>query len=321
MPDREVRKLDGSAATRVRSAIPLGPSAALIVGFGLVAAGVCLALVGAGVIPVEAEQEAPGWVLESVGGAFALIGLLVGLTGVAGFARQARYKREIAKRPSDYWLADYPWDPLGTKDDCILQMRRSLFWLVFMVLFLSPFNYFAFLYEESPPCFVMGIVGLFDLVVVSMLWHLIYLTLRWLKYGRSWLKFERFPFFRGEGFDATFGATRGIGRFEKLTFALRCVEERREVSGSGDDRSEHIVRYQLYCDEYCFDRPGELPARAADLPIHFELPADLRSTDMSARPPTYWELEIIAVTPGIDYNVAFLVPVYARRTPDEKTPV
>ena len=37
---------------------------------------------------------------------------------------------------------------------------------------------------------------------------------------------------------------------------------------------------------------------------------------LSDNPPTYWELEIHAKTPGVDYKASFLVPVYAKDEPD-----
>ena len=41
------------------------------------------------------------------------------------------------------------------------------------------------------------------------------------------------------------------------------------------------------------------------------VPPDAPGTSLVMRPPRYWELEVNAAMPGVDYRAVFLVPVYA----------
>jgi hypothetical protein len=44
--------------------------------------------------------------------------------------------------------------------------------------------------------------------------------------------------------------------------------------------------------------------------LKFKLPEKGFETRLSERPPRYWELEVLAETPGIDFNAFFFLPVY-----------
>ena len=48
------------------------------------------------------------------------------------------------------------------------------------------------------------------------------------------------------------------------------------------------------------------------VPVSFSLPMAARPTKLADKPPVYWEVEIIADNPGVDYKAAFLVPVYSK---------
>jgi hypothetical protein len=44
--------------------------------------------------------------------------------------------------------------------------------------------------------------------------------------------------------------------------------------------------------------------------VRFPIPPDAPTTELGARPPRYWELELSAEVPGVDFGARFLVPVY-----------
>jgi hypothetical protein len=83
---------------------------------------------------------------------------------------------------------------------------------------------------------------------------------------------------------------------------LRCIEERFEVRQTGKNRVRVSVPYELYRDEAAV-APGEPSLR-------FELPENVPGTRLAAQPPRYWELELAAEAPGVDFGARFLVPVY-----------
>jgi hypothetical protein len=44
--------------------------------------------------------------------------------------------------------------------------------------------------------------------------------------------------------------------------------------------------------------------------VKFDLPAGDLATQLSRVPPRYWQLELRAERPGIDYDVKLLLPIY-----------
>lgn len=71
-----------------------------------------------------------------------------------------------------------------------------------------------------------------------------------------------------------------------------------------------------------FVRPAD---PEAELPLRFQLPENptlldsrpkkeqLFETRLGTNPPRYWELEVKADLPGIDYAALFVLPVYPAR--------
>lgn len=259
----------------------------------------------------NAASKAPMWILGAFGLIFALVGLSLIWHGIKGLRRASRAREIAARYPGQPWLADYAWDQRGCVDDTHRKVRRAFAAAVFLTVFLIPFNYIFFV-QEGVPWFAMGVIGLFD-VIAGLIWgSAVYLLIRQLKFGRSRVRFDRFPFFLGEPMTVHlcpgghfFGAT-------DATASLRCIEEAYEQRGTGNNRGTTVVCYQLYHDEQPLTglvdyRPGQ-----PDPPITFPLPSGDLSTVLSERPPRYWELTIHVDMPGVDYDVTFLLPIYTR---------
>jgi hypothetical protein len=132
------------------------------------------------------------------------------------------------------------------------------------------------------------------------------------KYGRPYLRFERFPFFPGQLVECALDPGKGIRDYRKITYTLRCVEDVTETHGSGKNRSTTTVCYQLYADHFEIDQPGSLGAQGQGVPVTFLLPEDVPTMDLWRPAPRYWELVVKADTPGVDFKATFLVPVYAE---------
>jgi hypothetical protein len=145
------------------------------------------------------------------------------------------------------------------------------------------------------------------LVVVGMVMTLVQQA----KYGRARLAFPSFPFFLGDTLTARLGTSRAIGEFKKLTFTLRCIEERTETRRSGTRTSIQTVCDQLWAEEVALGAGAVREGN--EITVRFELPEGDYGTRLSDSPARYWELAVTADTPGLDFSARFLVPVYARQ--------
>jgi hypothetical protein len=174
-----------------------------------------------------------------------------------------------------------------------------------------PFNYVGFVLDDVPGrWFWMGIVGLFDVVAVVAVGYAAYVLSRYLKYGTSAVSFETFPFRLGDRANFRF---LGPGRSEVLepvTVTVRAIEEAYETRGSGKNRSQQVVYYETYADTQAIDDVRRRWEGRRGLALAFDLPSEAAGTRLSERPPRYWELEITAAVPGVDYKAVFLLPVY-----------
>jgi hypothetical protein len=287
---------------------------AVLFGIPFLGVGVAVLLVGSGVIPVSPGSiNGPMWMLQVVGVIFGLAGLALMGHGSRGIARNRRAARLAIQQPEQPWLGDYEWDPAGSPDRSG-RLMTGLTMFLFMCLFGAIINWFAFM-TRTPSCFLTGFAVVFDVILLAVLGGLIYYTLRHLKYGRSFVRFKPFPVHPGETLEAAFVCPRGIGQFNAIEFTLRCIAEKYELRGTGRDRSRRVVCYALHEDSYRLDEAGELTGES--VPITFAVPEGLPMTALDARPARYWELQVHADTPGVDFDGRYLVPVYARPDREE----
>ena len=149
---------------------------------------------------------------------------------------------------------------------------------------------------------VMGIMPLASgLYAISLL-------LRYLRFGGSYLRFDRFPYFLGDKLIAHLQNGGGFARFAELEVTLYCVDEVIEKSGRGTKFSMNEIftatnRFVLH-QEY-WDSTREIPVR-------FDLPTEGKPTTLSEGNPCFWEIEVKAESKWPFYGTTFLVPVYAR---------
>ena len=160
------------------------------------------------------------------------------------------------------------------------------------------------------PAMLYGVLGIFDLITLALLLHGLRLVARRLRYGRTRVRLNTFPFYVGNTFDLAYEGGAALADLQGLSATLRCVEEQIETWGHGKGRTTRSVCYQVYGDERTFDTDPH--GRAA---LSFGLPADLPGNRLLETPPTYWELEVRAARPGVDYDGVFLMPVYRAPTP------
>ncbi|MDH3590791.1 MAG: hypothetical protein OER88_02875 [Planctomycetota bacterium] len=279
---------------------------AVLMGIPFMGMGGWFALAGLEVVPLPGKAHAPLWVIAAIGTSFFLAGLMVFGHGLRGMAVRRRRRRLEVLHPDRPWLLDFDWDPAGVRDRAGVRWFNALQSLVLFAVFLAPFHWWAF-FSGKGPWMIKAMVVLFDLIPLWLVYQTLYLFAQHLKYGSARLRFARFPFPPGGAVEVVFFPNR----FRALNCRLRFVEERFEERGSGENRSTHHVVEQHYELEQTVEVNPARPEVSLSLP----LPSDETwVTAMSESPIRYWELDIRAEEPGIDFHASFPLPVYAART-------
>ncbi|MEO8359105.1 MAG: hypothetical protein ABI672_03665, partial [Vicinamibacteria bacterium] len=153
-------------------------------------------------------------------------------------------------------------------------------------------------------------VSLFDLFAVLILAGAFYGLSQYLKYGKSRLHFARFPFKPGSSVEAGLEADSKLAAAPVINLALRYIEEIVTVTGSGKNRSTRTTLYALH-EVKQEVRAGQFDSTSgAEIPIRMRLPDGDYSNRLRDTPRRYWQLQVTAETPGIDYEAKFLLPVY-----------
>ncbi|WP_447968022.1 hypothetical protein [Nitrospira sp. M1] len=251
----------------------------------------------------------PLWVLGVGGGTGVSGGIWLIVFGFEDLQRIRNRKHGQQQLPTTPWLWDYPWQAWGSTDNYLKSALRSLAALILFSLFLSPFHWIAFSWEERS-FFWQGIVGLLDLVIILSVGDRFVAKLKqYLRFGNSQLAFNDFPFFLGNPMSLTLkNVPTNISTFH---LTLRCIEEVYLSDHARHDTRSVVVCYQLYQDIQILE-PGNGHAEA-DLDMLWILPDDTTlSSTPSERPATYWELEVTAEQQGVHYQSRFLLPIYSE---------
>lgn len=285
---------------------------AVIVGLPFIGIGAFIILLALNVIPSpDSNFHVPRGMVAAFGGMFFVAGASVLIHGLISIKHASRRKQLLSQHPGQTWLADYRWDHKGISDDTFKKVANAFWGSLGIIVFLIPFHWLIFSIKDMPGI-LKAFILLFDSFLVACLGYAVYLLLRFLKYGTSYLQFTQFPFFLGEELQATL-TSRAIKGLKDMTVTLRCIEEKYEVRGTGKNRSVQVVSYQIYADTLTIENAGGGQYNRVYLPVAFLLPADKNFvTALSARPAKYWQMEFKASTPGIDYSTSFLIPVYGR---------
>lgn len=287
-----------------------GPVVMMVMGAVFVGVGLFLLAGVTGRIDLHPSAGVPPFVLWLMPPIFGVPGLLVFAGGLRDSLRAARARRLMRERPGDPWLADYAWDRTGSWDDT--PRKTASAWLGFVLFggFMVPLNWWAF-GSGQWSIMVIGVCLLFDAIVAFTLYMALTWTARWIRYGRSRLVYESFPYPLGGTMRATLRNSRAVAG-DELVVRLRCVEPmiERTPRRNGRDSRTNTVYFQAYLDEQRFrvDRMDRF--RGMEIPIEFALPDDRLSTQISRAPIRYWELEATCETPGVDFSSSFPAPVY-----------
>ena len=215
------------------------------------------------------------------------------------------------------WLTDHPWSREGASDESGRDVRHAL---VGGGLLTAVAAVIGALFLPKVPAEMVLVPAL---VVAGFLaggfWFLgtgVVTLLRRSRHGVAEVRFARFPFFLGEPLEVTLVRDGAQVRLTGLHARLTCIREAwGQPSHFDDDQPRTSMKRRLERrDGWSETRPvrGTFGAR---IPIRFDLPApgpEALGTELSAELPRYWELELWAELPGLDFQAVFLLPVYRR---------
>ena len=308
MSDPKRERLIGHTAI---PATQSGGGCLILFALPFITVGVGTILFSLGYLNIEAQSgnDAPPWLLTAFGSVFALAGLAVAWGGVTGMYRARAARKRKDEHPLEPWFWDHPWDSRRAESGGLGPAIQSFMAFLFLSAFLSMFNWWAF-FSDQGPWPVKLIVIVFDVITLAVLGGAIYLLFQYFKYGKSRLHFARFPFRPGRSVEAGLEAGSRLAAAPSIDLTLRYIEEVTETTGSGKNRSSTQVLYCLHEVKQEL-RAGQFdPTSAMAIPISIRLPDGDYANRLLETPRRYWELEVKAETPGIDYSARFLLPVY-----------
>ncbi|MEO8501759.1 MAG: hypothetical protein ABI565_12640 [Vicinamibacteria bacterium] len=277
-----------------------------------IAVGTGVLLASQGVFHLEMKSSSgPTWMLAAFGSVFACAGLGVAWMGISGMLRARAAANRKEEHPTEPWFWDYPWDTRRAESGGLGGALQAFAMFAFLAVFLSMFNWWAFFSDEGPLP-VKLFIGFFDLIAVLVLLGALYSLFQYFKYGTSRFHFARFPFRPGSSLEGGLEASRRVLGAPSIGLTLRFIEEVTETHGTGKNRSTNTVLYCLHEIKQDLNASQfDSGSSEAEIPITIRLPAgEEYANRLLESPRRYWELEVKAETPGIDYAARFLIPVY-----------
>ena len=290
-----------------------GGGCLIVVGIPFLLAGMAIILGSMGGIPIKMKgggAPPPSIVIGLTGFFFGLVGFGLMWSGVKSRIAFSRFSAAKSLNANQPWEFDYAWDRTGCRLHKAKDAFGSFVAFIGMGLFLTPFNWWAF-FSTQTHVVVIGVVGLFDLILLGILCHGVYTLLQAAKYGDPFLRFEKFPYYTGEKLSVSFEPSRPLGEFRSVEIILRCVRvEKVEVRSSKGGRHTEDRCFQVYAEELKIEQAGSMDNTA--LPLSFEVPINVAGTSLAEEPVRFWELQIKADTPGIDFDAEFPLPIYSK---------
>jgi len=210
-----------------------------------------------------------------------------------------------AADPQRPWVSDYPWRPEGMDPDYPAASGSS--WPGRLaVLGLIGLCNLALLSDQT---WLLILVLVLDLVGVLILFELILKVVHWLRHPRTRMRWTTFPAFLGGRLEGTFTVRPGQHVMTSIQVRLRCVRDERVEHPAQEGTTSALEPYVIYEQSLELPPPGDT---LDELPLAFDLPADLPGTDLGQDEATYWQVALRIPVPGPDVEAVFLAPVYEK---------
>lgn len=207
--------------------------------------------------------------------------------------------------PAQPWTSDHPWRPEGMKPDGSRDSRRAVLGRVAVLALIALLN----LGLASPYLVVKIVVFICDLAGVLILFDSVLKIGQWLRHPRTRMRWTTFPAVPGGRLEGTLKIQPGQHVMSSIQVRLRCVRDERVEHPTPDGTTSALEPYVIYEQSFESLPPGEI---LRELPLAFDLPADLPGTDLGKDEATYWQVALRITVPGPDIEAVFLAPVYAR---------
>lgn len=226
---------------------------------------------------------------------YALLWRVLRYGGPLDRRRWKRARLRWEQHAEEPWTVDHRWDRRGElrRNEASRKLKRGASGTAWLVGWL--------VYTASGG----ALPGWLLLPVAFMI------TVRATQFWRVWgrgdlrLSFTRFPYHPGEPAEIHLGITPRGPEVLAARYRLYRFEERFLLSGRDVAwRATHVAR------PLAEDRA--LLSEHADVRLVFDIPADAGGTCLSARLPSYWELQVELWTKSGSMLESFLVPVYDR---------
>lgn len=252
---------------------------------------------------------------------FALVfgGAGFGLMGAAivGNRRLKESARLRTEYPNEPWKWNPAWLSGRLESSSRTAMATAGAFAAFWNLIALPGAGLAMVEFSNTGDSVLLIVLLFPAVGIGLAVWALREAIRYRKFGVTQFEMAHVPGVIGRGVGGLLRTSRELRPDAGFEVTLVCVN--RIVTGSGDDRNTR--ENTLWHEERTVrDFRPDPDGVGTMVPIAFRLPPDVRQTDDSEpRNQIIWRLKVSASVPGVDYAVAFDLPVY--RTIESTTPL
>ncbi len=229
---------------------------------------------------------------------------------------QSRRKKEFPEQP---WMWQKRWNRNGARPIAFEKLTGPLVFAVSATFACGVAAVLSLAVLDDPLLRIA--VTPFYLVGIGAWVFTVNRAARVLRFRHTWFEYDTFPSFLGQKVSGALVGIEPVAGSETIAATLRCIDEHWSGSGSRRVRVRRIVREEArqYRREDIVERAvlwGAGPKKPSyglrpALAVAFDLPADAKPTDLLTEPAFRWELQVTATRPGLDFDVTFLLPVYA----------